>query len=630
MNVQIKSIKISHFKGIKDLEVQFSDVTNICGENATGKTSVFDSFLWLLFGKDSTGRKEFEVKHISPNGNGGPKDVEVEVALDVDDTHRLFKKIYREKWVKKRGREEAELQGHETICYVDDVTVTLKDFNAAVAEIVDEDVFKMLTNPSHFPSLPWKTQRDFLFELAGDIHKEDINGGNQELETLVERIGNRKTDDYRKMINERRKKLKTELDLVPARIDEVHRGLPEALDWDALEKELSAKQKELDKIEKSIEKGNASLEKEHKEAQERQQKIHEAKTRLSQIKHEVDQQNQKQRQEILSEVETRKASEKAAEAKEKEVNDLSYAIKNIEERLADLRTQWHQESARQFEFDPSLGECPTCQRPLEPEDIEEKEQKMRENFNKEKAHNLEQISHQGKYLKNNLEDLKGRLEKAQGEFDVAQYAIQAPPPECEEIPYQSQPGYNEAVSLIEQLEKEPQGQDDPTEDLKRERQVIREHINEIETKLSVKEQITKGQRRIQELEEQQQSLAQKIADLEKEGFLVDKLEKTRVEVIEKRVNSMFKITKWKLFETQLNGGEIPICEATHQGVPYSDLNSAARANVGLDIINTLSGHYGLTAPIFFDNREGVNNLIDTDSQLINLYVTKDKNLIIQN
>lgn len=74
-----------------------------------------------------------------------------------------------------------------------------------------------------------------------------------------------------------------------------------------------------------------------------------------------------------------------------------------------------------------------------------------------------------------------------------------------------------------------------------------------------------------------------------------------------------------------------MCETLYEGVPYgSGLNNAAKINVGLDIINTLSEHYGILAPIFVDNAEAVTKFINVDAQLISLVVSeKDKQLRVE-
>jgi hypothetical protein len=73
---------------------------------------------------------------------------------------------------------------------------------------------------------------------------------------------------------------------------------------------------------------------------------------------------------------------------------------------------------------------------------------------------------------------------------------------------------------------------------------------------------------------------------------------------------------------QINGGLNETCEVTYNGVPYSDLNNAMRINIGLDIINTLSAHYGISVPIFIDNAESVTSLEAVNGQVIRLIVSE--------
>ena len=57
MKITIKSIHIENFKGINMLDVNFSVKTKISGQNAVGKTTIFDAFTWLLFNKNSSGEE---------------------------------------------------------------------------------------------------------------------------------------------------------------------------------------------------------------------------------------------------------------------------------------------------------------------------------------------------------------------------------------------------------------------------------------------------------------------------------------------------------------------------------------------------------------------------------------------
>lgn len=67
------------------------------------------------------------------------------------------------------------------------------------------------------------------------------------------------------------------------------------------------------------------------------------------------------------------------------------------------------------------------------------------------------------------------------------------------------------------------------------------------------------------------------------------------------------------------------------GVSYVGLNNGAKINVGIDIINTLSRHYGVAVPLFVDNAESVTNLEYAATQVIRLVVSEsDKKLRCEN
>ncbi len=114
--------------------------------------------------------------------------------------------------------------------------------------------------------------------------------------------------------------------------------------------------------------------------------------------------------------------------------------------------------------------------------------------------------------------------------------------------------------------------------------------------------------------------------------MCDEFIKTKVKLMESSINSKFKYVKFRFFKTQVNGGIDEDCEALVDGVPFStNLNSGAKINAGIDIINTLANYYGIKAPIFIDNRESTTKLIDTESQIVNLVVSSsDKKLRIKN
>lgn len=114
-------------------------------------------------------------------------------------------------------------------------------------------------------------------------------------------------------------------------------------------------------------------------------------------------------------------------------------------------------------------------------------------------------------------------------------------------------------------------------------------------------------------------------------YLLEQFGRAKMNMLSDRINSKFKLVRFKLFDVQINGAVKDTCEMTINGVPFGSLNSAAKVQGGLDVINTLSGMYGVTAPIFIDNRESTSDIPEMDAQIINLYVSaSDKELRVVN
>ena len=166
--IRLKKLSLNNFKGIKSLEIEFdNDVTEILGDNGTGKTTVFDSFTWLLFGKDHNDKTAFEIKTLDKNNRAIPKLVHsVEATLLVDNATIKIRREYKEKWVKQKGSLEAVLTGHETLYFFDDVPITLTEFAERTGDLINEQLFKLITNPFYFNNLPWATRRQILTKIA--------------------------------------------------------------------------------------------------------------------------------------------------------------------------------------------------------------------------------------------------------------------------------------------------------------------------------------------------------------------------------------------------------------------------------------------------------------------------------
>lgn len=172
MNIKIKSITLRNFKGLRDVSFDFDGRNaTIIGDNGTGKTTIFDALTWVLFGKDSHNSTDIDIKTIDATGEPMHRAEHfVEVALDVDGSTQTLRRTYREIWSKPRGSSDLRFVGHESAFAVNGVEVGTKAaYDKIISEWINDDVFRMLTDPMYFNTrVDWKGRRAALLALVGD------------------------------------------------------------------------------------------------------------------------------------------------------------------------------------------------------------------------------------------------------------------------------------------------------------------------------------------------------------------------------------------------------------------------------------------------------------------------------
>lgn len=658
--IKLLNLKLVNFKGIKSLDISAGgkDI-NIYGDNATGKTTVFDAFVWLLFGKDSQNSTQFEIKTLS---NGSPVhklNHEVEATMLVDGQELALKKVYKEKWTKTRGSVTESFSGHTTDYFIDGVPSKKKEFDERISEIVDEEVFKLLTNQAYFnEQLKWQDRRKALLEIAGDVTDEEVITSNDSLAKLTEILGNRSIEDHKKVIAAKRKEINQELERIPIRIDEINRNMPDinGLDKQSIETNLNDLSSQIDAKNEEINNiRNGS------EVNEIKKKISEINLQITNVKNEHVQNEQQELMKLKLRLQEEHSNHQILQGEvrghmqQKEHNERE--ITNVERQMESLREEYKEKqeefiewNEREFEHNDDDCVCPTCKRDLPAEQIDD----AIAEFNRCKAKKLEnikkaqgQINLNGKGLKNKSESLKSDNESIQIEIERITEMGKKKVQEIESLkgkieeaessvtPIEKNEQYiklNEEKQAFEQkIEALQQSVDESVEMVQQEITSLKEQQAALQLDLSKLKQSEQSLERITELEEQEKKLAQEFEELEHQLYLTEEFIRTKVDLLEGKINSKFKYARFKLFETQINGGLKEVCETTYEGVPYSGgLNNAARINVGLDIINTLSKHYGVSAPIFVDNAESVTRLIDIDAQVISLVVSEqDKELRIE-
>lgn len=633
--IKINKLELHNFKGIRDLKINFNDETNIFGANASGKTTIADAFMWLLFNKDTADRADFNIKTLDENNEVIPQiDHSVKAMIEVDQEVIVLEKILKEKWAKPRGSLEKVFTGNETEYYVNDVPKKLKEFEEYVAGIIDKEVFKMITSPSYFVSLNWKLQRDMLFKITENINVDEMILQNKKYAELKDVLSNKTTDDVKKELQARKNKLNLDLENIPARIDEVEKGKPSP---------YVADQEKIKNLETKIKSKTELVEgtnlDEYQELLKKKNDIQMSLMNDEQAYNLAKQQamnnfNSGPKARML-EIDTKISQLKSAIF---DVNVISNAAKELEKLLNEAREENIRLKTLQFEFNENDTICPTCKRELD--NASEIKDQLEANFNIDKANKLSANVANGKELKDKFENKQKEAEQAIKANEITNQDILKLENEKKELltshkefSYSDYVADQTKLNEIEKINKELL----VFEDIKKASENVKNEIKELQQQLAdekAKEYnntlIEQADKRIEELKEQYNKNNNAIAHIEMLQDLLMEFLKEKVRLIENKINQNFLYTKFKMFNQLVNGGVDETCIATFKGVPYNDLNNAMKINIGLDIINALCIYFNVTAPIFIDNRESVTEIIKTDSQVVNLVVSPtDKTLRIE-
>ncbi len=641
MNIHLHKLILTNFKGIRELAIEFGAVTNIHGDNGTGKSTVFDAFTWLLFGKDSHDAKEFNIKTLDETGKAIPMlDHMVEGILSADGISITLKRVYCEKWTRRRGAEQSELTGHETLVYWNGVPLQAGEYKTKIDGLINEGLFKLLTSTLYFNSMKWQDRRQVLILIAGEISDKEVLGMMEKDQVRdINAILNsgKGLADFRKEIAVRKKKLSDELKTIPSRIDEVTKGLPEPVDFEAVRADISQKQAALLDVENTITDQVTAYKHQAEDIQCIQNQVFKLRETMNSMQFEEKSRLQKVRNEQMLKLNDLKQKHSVLS---RQLKDEQHALdvslqseSSIESEINELRAEWSTVSTAELIFKEEEFVCPLCKRELNPESIAEKSAQMIQAFTENTSKRLADITSRGRRLSVTLGEITADIETTKAEihkFSASLESISQQISQLEILPAPLDPDPESIPQLIEirqQISKlELHILESPKldiESLKQQKSDLQSEIYGLQVILGHEDVIKRGKTRINELMTLEKSLASQISDLEKQEFAMDTYTRSRMDMVEARVNGKFSLVKFRMFNTLINGGIEEACDCMVQGVPYADVNSAGKIQAGIDIINTLSKHYNITAPIWIDNRESTNNIPPTQSQLINLIVSND-------
>lgn len=694
--LKIKSLTLVNFKGMRNVTVDFGDgVTAISGRNGTGKTTIADGFAWLLWGKDSEGNSDtkFGIKTNDENGNYIP-DLEHEVSgsFDAIDTETgevtavELRRVYVEEWQTPKGSTERIIKGHHTDYFYNGVPLKTKtEYDAKVAALIPEDLFKVITDPYYFLTLHWKAQREYLLRMAGTISDSDIAANRAEFAELLRRVTGKSMEEYKKEIAARRAKIEAQLEKIPTRKDEVTRNTPVAPDYAALEAEKVQIQADLADIDAAATSAAEANRVAYERAARIQGDINAKRTEQNQIIYNAKESACKAAYETnrvaddaardLAQVEQSEANETNYYNREKAVITASIATekrrKEVAEReVAALRTRWDAVNNEQFQektyqaagpllcpifghqcADPSAVNRHQCDAAAAAEAFKKRQDDERAAFYANQTARLDAMDIEGQELNKRIAQHNAEIARltqdaatletkhtdAVQDYATKKEALKkviADNPRVStdpQIDTQTLPGWVALQQEIDRLTADLTAATAPeqqtaTADHATKKAQLNGRLSGIDQKLGLRSTIEANERRIVELDKEAATLAQEKAGLQIEEDLIDDFVKDRMAEVERRVNGLFDGVEFRMYKNLVNGEKEPDCVAYIGGVRYQDKNHAGQINAGLAVINALCAFHGVTAPIFVDNAESVNTFIPVNSQLITLSVSTEDSL----
>lgn len=637
-DIRIKRLSLENFKCHGHLAIDFEGRNaSIYGDNATGKTSVYDALTWLLFGKDShgNGEKNIEIKPLGEDGEVLDHDAitAVEAVLLVNGEEVTLRRTYQEVWSTKRGRSEATYDGNTSEYYVDGVPCKKYAFAERVESLVSEDTFRMLTSVTYFPAgISWQERREVLFRVANVAGDREIMLGDERFFPLIEGMGKLSLDDFKKkLLSDKRALVGAKTD-IPARISECRKTIEDVdgMDFGAARAKVEALGVEKESLEAellSIERSTA--------ADNKRMEIREAQLELSTLDNENKAYRASQTAGAPDVAGMRAALARMQgqhAAKLRTVESERAYIESLDRDIASARSRWIAVNGESF----TGGNCPTCGQALPTAQL----RAAADSFEAKKAERLREIEQGAKACKEAKAAALDRITSAEAEIAELECAVTKQAglltaAESNVVRIADIEGYAEGraaiVARIDRLEAELKeimsSSSVACGKLIGQIAEIKREIATWNVYLGKESLLEYSRKRIEELEADARRTAQRLEAIEELLYLIDEYSRYKTRFVEDSINGMFRIARFRLFREQANGGVEDRCDVVYDGVPYINVNSGAKINVGIDIIGTLSRAYGVTVPLFVDNAESVTELERAQCQIIRLVVSEnDKKL----
>lgn len=652
MEIKFKKIRIRNFRGLVSFEANLEGRSvRISGANGLGKSSVADAITWVLFGKDSRRRTAFPIDPVDDEGRIIHNlDVSVELEMLIDGQPTTLRRRRQEKWVQKRGMTREQLDGHQTTCYIDGRPLPSSDFSSHVDTIVKEELFRALTTPDYFPSLPMDQQYRLLVKIVGTRSLAEIAAKDEEAMKVVDELGQRSIDQYRQGLSYDLQRTRKELETIPVRLSEVQGFIEQVkakgADGKTAQRHAKGIEEKLRQVTQEIDSMAGVVRAENARYNDQRAYIQQLRQQRAAIEDRIEKQNREARtlhQSLVCKAkEELEATEERHTAAKTMLGLHERRLKDLEQQLEDFRSRWEEVERLSFSWNAEEAVCPTCGQPLPQDQADQKRVEAEMRFNERKMKQQDALDEEGKKLAASKQRLQYLSAAAREEMATAERLMpearerlsKAEAEPIEQADYHDAADWQRLSGEIDQrmkeLEQTTQAQEPPQlAALRTEEGGYRKELRLLQQTIDRSKQIDEYVRREKELQKQRTTLSGDIARMQTRLEAAERLQLMEANDLQQRVNELFPSVRFRLSRELLNGREVGHCELSVDGVPYSGLSTSERINAGLELINALARHYNIVAPIVIDNAEAVNKVAPTLGQQILLEVSPAKKLNVE-
>lgn len=644
--ITLKNIKIESWRG-QYYNIDFTGNSIIYGANKTGKSTIKDSFLWVLTGFDSNNRSNFNLFDNKREYTASDNPVaSVELVLEIDGNVYNFKRTAQIGFVRRRESGDYERKGVDNYkFYLDSIELSSGEYKSRIRDLIcDNEVLRIILDIKYFLSLDWTKQREFLGKMAGNIERSDYIGNYDELFSQLERYS---LAELKARVSTNIKPLKDSLDSLPLTIKALSENLPDITECIDAESRVTLLKKEIDVIDNELQGVSDSIKPYIDKRNDEQRKIEELKRDLSKKKSGFD-------------VEQRILPEKLKREK-KEIESLNREmlrqkewnlsnISSIKERIRYLQKEVNSCSAKRenllekrdaissIVFDQNT--CNYCGQELPYEKIEE----LKKAFFEERDIEKKNIIAEGKRnneikenYQNEILELEKKLSGISTDFElkstdeIDQKIIEA---ESNILKFEDTDYYIDAMRTISDLESNLTVI--PKQDngllLQRKREIMIQ-IEEESKKIAILGEREKQEKKIDTYRKQLTDTSQALAEQERIKKQIKDYEEEKANIVSKKVNKYFERCRISMMSQDKSGEWIPNCVIKGKdGTEYSTCNGAEKILLGIDVSNAFCKFFEVSLPVFVDDVNLISDYgeVKTFNQSILLHVSDNDKILVKN